>query len=94
MLKKLIMSQRLGMADGRCFTINTGSRLINDYIMTQNGIPYQDNYRYRLYLQKMGPAAIAPITNRQQVGPPNPSTNCINQCQSCNVPLLKVPNTY
>lgn len=94
MLKKLIMSQRLGMADGRCFTINTSNRLVNDFIMTENGIPYQDNYRYRLYLQKMGPAAVAPLQNIQTVGPPNQSTNCINQCQSCHKPLLKVPNTY
>lgn len=88
------MSQRLGMADGRCFTINTASRLINDHIMKTNGIPYQDNYRYRLLLQQMGPSALAPVENRQRVGPPEPSTNFINQCQTCNTPLLKVPNTY
>ena len=88
------MSQRLGMADGRCFTINTASRLINDYIMTQNNIPYQDNYRYRQLLQQVGPAIIAPIENNQQVGPPQPATNFINQCQTCNVPLLKVNNIY
>ena len=32
------MSQRLGMADGRCFTINNSSMLYNDFLMTQNGI--------------------------------------------------------
>jgi len=82
------------MADGRCFTINTASRLLNDHVMKVNNIPYQDNYRYRLYLQKMGPAALDSIEKRQQVGPPEPKTNFINQCQTCNIPLLKVPNTY
>ena len=38
------MSQRLGMADGRCFTINSSAQLTNDYVMKQNGIAYQDNY--------------------------------------------------
>ena len=41
------MSQRLGMADGRCFTINTSSRLLNNYIMTSNSVDYVDNYKYR-----------------------------------------------
>ena len=36
------MSQRLGMADGRCFTINTSSRLLNNYIMTGNNVDYVD----------------------------------------------------
>ena len=52
------MSQRLGMADGRCLTIHTAPRLLNDYIMTQNGIQYQDNYAYRRFLQQAGPAAL------------------------------------
>ena len=38
------MSQRLGMADGRCFTINSAAQLTNAYIMNQNGIPKADNY--------------------------------------------------
>ena len=88
------MSQRLGMADGRCLTIHTSPRLLNDYIMTQNGIQYQDNYRYRQLLQKQGPAALAPVQSQQRVGPPQEQSNFINKCQSCNTPLLKVPNTY
>ena len=37
---------------------------------------------------------VAAIENLQHVGPPDPATNFINQCQTCNKPLLKVPNTY
>ena len=88
------MSQRLGMADGRCFTINTASRLLNDYVMKTHGIPYQDNYRYRQLLQQVGPQVVTALENLQQVGPPDPATNFINQCQTCNKPLLKVSNTY
>ena len=32
------MSQRLGMADGRCYTMNTSNQLYNNYIMKENGI--------------------------------------------------------
>ena len=49
------MSQRLGMADGRCFTINNSSMLYNDYLMTQNGIKFEDNYSFRKLLQEKGP---------------------------------------
>ena len=86
------MSQRLGMADGRCFTINTSSRLTNDYVMTQTGIPYQDNYSFRKFLQANGPKALEIITSQQRDALP-PSGNFVS-CQSCNKPLLKVPNTY
>ena len=46
------MSQRLGMADGRCFTINSSAQLFNNYVMKQNGITFEDNYSYRQLLQK------------------------------------------
>ena len=88
------MSQRLGMADGRCFTINTASRLINDYVMKTHGIPYQDNYTYRQLIQQQGPAVVQQIENLQHVGQVQRPNNFVNQCQSCNRPLLKVPNTY
>lgn len=52
------MSQRLGMADGRCFTINSSAQLTNNYIMQQNGISVEDNYSYRQLLQKQGPELI------------------------------------
>lgn len=87
------MSQRLGMADGRCFTINTANRLLNDYIMDNRKIRYEDNYEYRKLLQRAGPDVIKFIENKQTVGK-QPSSNFVNQCMSCNTPLLKVPRTY
>jgi hypothetical protein len=87
------MSQRLGMADGRCFTIGTSSRLLNDYVMSSNGIQYQDNYRYRQLLQKQGPALMDSVQAHQN-GDVQIPNNFVNQCQTCNTPLLKVPNLY
>ena len=75
------MSQRMGMADGRCFTINTASGLLNDYVMTQNNISYEDNYAFRRLLQQKGPELLANDTQ-------------ITGCNVCNKPLLKVPNIY
>ena len=77
------MSQRLGMADGRCFTIGTSARLFNDYMMESNGIGAQDNYSFRQLLQQKGPALldVAPI---KREGP----------CITCNTPLLNVNKTY
>ena len=49
------MSQRLGMADGRCFTIANSSKLYDSYIMQKNGIKPEDNYSYRQLLQSKGP---------------------------------------
>ena len=40
------MSQRLGMADGRCFTVANSSKLYDSYIMQKNGIKPEDNYSY------------------------------------------------
>ena len=88
------MSQRLGMADGRCFTISTANSLLNDYMMTQNGIRYEDNYNYRKFLQQKGPDALNDIQGMQKSGVPDTRSNFVNQCQSCNTPLLKVPNIY
>ena len=87
------MSQRLGMADGRCFTIGTSSRLLNDYVMNSNGIQYQDNYRYRQLLQSQGPTIVNAI-QAQQVNDSQRPNNFVNQCNTCNKPLLKVPNIY
>lgn len=82
------MSQRLGMADGRCFTISTSSQLLNDYVMNSNGVALADNYSYRKLLQQRGPEIVDDIQALQSspVGAPH--------CQSCDMPLLKVPNTY
>lgn len=80
-LSVLQMSERIGMADGRCYTINTSSKLFNDYVMQKNKIYYEDNYTYRKMLQQMGPA----IFNKDFQGA---------QCSRCDTALLSVPNTY
>jgi len=70
------MSQRLGMADGRCFTINNSSMLYNDFIMTQNGIKYEDNYTFRKLLQEKGPEMFkAPVRDEKDL------------CGMCNATL-------
>jgi len=88
------MSQRLGMADGRCLTVYTSERLLNDYIMKQNNIGYQDNYSYRRLLQSQGPQVMQMIQSQQRTGPPQQQSNHVNMCQSCDTPLLKVPGIY
>jgi len=69
------MSQRLGMADGRCFTINTSSQLLNNKIMESNKVPLVDNYAYRQLLQRSGPNLIEKIQSMQD-------TN--DRCSSCD----------
>jgi hypothetical protein len=85
------MSQRLGMADGRAFTIYTSNQLFNDKIMADNGIAYPLNYQYRQLIAKMGPDLLKPVTELQRVGPV--PANSITRCFSADVPLLKVPKT-
>ena len=71
------MSQRLGMADGRCFTINNSSMLYNDFLMTQNGIKYEDNYTFRKLLQEKGPEMLkAPVKDTEK-----------DPCGMCNTTL-------
>jgi len=60
------MSQRLGMADGRCFTINSSAQLTNNYIMKQNGISFEDNYSYRQLLQKNGPELLNKLSEQSR----------------------------
>lgn len=70
------MSQRLGMADGRCFTINNSSMLYNDFLMTQNGIKFEDNYSFRKLLQEKGPEIfIAPKDEKDMCGMCNSTLN-------------------
>ena len=58
------MSQRIGMADGRCLTSFDSTNIVNDIIMEKNGIAYQDNYAYRQFLQSKGPDAFnLPLQN-------------------------------
>ena len=78
------MSQRLGMADGRCFTMNSSAQLFNNYIMKQNNISFEDNYSSGPLRQKQGPQVMSQVQELQG------KTNCNN----CNVPLLKMPDIY
>lgn len=64
------MSQRIGMADGRCITDTVSSRIMNDAIMAKNGIAYQDNYSYRTFLQQAAPEVLGlPLKNAACGGP-------------------------
>ena len=47
------------MADGRCITEFTSSRILNDQIMAENKVAFQDNYKYRSFLQAKGPEAFS-----------------------------------
>jgi hypothetical protein len=71
------------MADGRCFTVHTASKLYDNYTMNQNKIPYEDNYAYRQMLQKTDPSKLFP---QEPVA--------ANGCVKCDTPLLKVPSIY
>lgn len=79
------MSQRLGMADGRCFTINTSAQLFNNYVMQQNSIPFEDNYSYRQLLQKQGPELLSRIQDEQGKN---------DKCNSCDKPLVDASKIY
>ena len=58
------MSERYGMADGRCITNFDSSRILNDTLMAQKNIQFQDNYKYRAYLQTVGPEGLSlPLKN-------------------------------
>ena len=84
------MSQRLGMADGRCFTLNTASQLLNDHIMHENDISYENNYKYRKFLQSKGPDVIEKMVATQKVVNPYGQSFC----NDCGQPLIKVPTIY
>ncbi len=78
------MSQRLGMADGRCFTINTSAQLLNNYVMKKNNITFEDNYSYRQLLQKQGPELMSQIQDEQGT----------KKCNSCDNPLVNASDIY
>ena len=71
------MSQRLGMADGRCFTIHSSAQLTNNFLMQQNGISLEDNYSFRQALQKQGPEFMNKLIeqNREKCDPCNNYTD-------------------
>ena len=78
------MSQRLGMADGRCFTVNTSAQLLNNYVMKKNNITFEDNYSYRQLLQKQGPELMSQIQDEQGT----------KKCNSCDNPLVNASDIY
>ena len=41
----------MGMADGRCFTVTTSSRIFNEELAYANGMDVRDNLKYRQFLQ-------------------------------------------
>ena len=52
------------MADGRCLTEFSPSRILNDQIMAEKKIAFQDNYKYRATLQAEGPVGLSlPLKN-------------------------------
>jgi hypothetical protein len=52
------------MADGRCLTEFSSSRILNDQIMAEKKIEFQDNYKYRATLQAEGPEGLSlPVKN-------------------------------
>ncbi len=77
------MSQRLGMADGRCATILDSSRLFNDSIYNKAGISVNDNLAYRRFLQFSAPEDIVPDASCSLFSygeqPTSDATNIISQ---------------
>jgi len=52
------------MADGRCITSFDSNRIMNDMLMSKEGIAFQDNYKWRAFLQSKGPEALSlPLKN-------------------------------
>jgi hypothetical protein len=55
------MSTRLGMADGRCATINVAGTLLNEDIMTRIfNLNTFDAFEYRMKLQSSNPEDVIP----------------------------------
>jgi len=52
------MSQRIGMADGRCLTFLESNRLMTAKMMASAGLSITDNAGFRKLLQEKGPDVI------------------------------------
>jgi len=58
------MSQRIGMADGRCITSYDSNRVMTDVLMDSAKISVYDNYSFRQLAQAKGPDAFSlPLRN-------------------------------
>lgn len=58
------------MGDGRCLTSYDSAKLANDFIMMKNGIAYQDNFKYRMFLQSKGVEGLKLPTPNAACGSP------------------------
>ena len=74
------MSQRLGPAGGRCFTVYTSNRIMNDRIMNMLEIPLQDNYAFRRTMENGGPELVRSLMK------PVESAVRVDQCAKCMGP--------
>ena len=79
------MSQSMGRADGRCFTVNNSSQLFNNYVMQKHGIAAEDNYSYRKLLKQKGPGLVDEIRGQQQGKGP---------CVKCDKPMMNLAHMY
>lgn len=58
------MSERIGMADGRCLTSYESNRVMSDLLMAQKSIVPEDNYSFRRFLQQSSPESLQlPLKN-------------------------------
>jgi len=58
------MSTRIGMADGRCITDFTASKILHEELMKNNSINIYDNYKFRTTFQQNGPDSLnLPLRN-------------------------------
>jgi hypothetical protein len=58
------MSQRMGMADGRCITEFASNRIMTDALMAEKKIEVYDNYTFRQVAQEKGPEGfVLPLRN-------------------------------
>jgi hypothetical protein len=52
------------MADGRCLTDFTSSKILHETLMQRNSIDVEDNYKFRMMSQQTGPDALnLPLKN-------------------------------
>jgi hypothetical protein len=63
------MSQRIGMADGRCLTFNDSNRIMTENMMKNLGLSSTDNSQFRGLLQERGPEMMGFADDRKCLRP-------------------------
>ena len=63
------MSQRIGMADGRCLTFNLSNRILTENMMLNLGLDPSDNSQFRSILQQKGPEIVGYADERACLRP-------------------------